>query len=87
MKAETKEEWGKMFLFGIFGKSKRMDNCLVNFLLSHARLAVVLRRNYAHFEGRKVKIKDIFKFITKRDVELICKYGEKEEKEFFVNTN
>jgi len=87
VEVESEEEWSKMFLFGILEKRKKMDNCLINFILSHARLAVVLRRNYAHFEGRKVKIKELFKSITKRDVELICKYGEKEVKEFFVNTN
>lgn len=32
---------------------------------SHARLAVVFRWNYTHFEGRKVKIKDLFKAIMK----------------------
>ncbi|MGL5385765.1 MAG: hypothetical protein ACRDCA_07885, partial [Serratia sp. (in: enterobacteria)] len=73
----------KMFLFGIFGKRKRADVCLINFVLSHARLAVVLRRNYAHFEGREIKVKDIFKLIIQRNVELICKYGDKEAKEFF----
>ncbi len=78
MEVESEEEWGKIFLFGIFGKRKRADICLINLVLSHARLAVVLRRNYAHFEGRKVKVKYIFKLIIQRDVELICKYGEKE---------
>ncbi len=63
VEVESEEEWGKIFLFGIFGKRKRADICLINLVLSHARLAVVLRRNYAHFEGRKVKIKDIFKLI------------------------
>ncbi len=80
VEVESEEEWGKMFLFGILEKKKRIENCLIKFILSHARLAVVLRRNYAHFEGRKVKIKDLFKSITKIDVELICKYGKKEVK-------
>ncbi len=51
----------KIFLFGIFEKRKRADICLINIVLSHARLAVVLRRNYAHFEGRKIKVKYLFK--------------------------
>lgn len=87
VKVETEEEWGKLFLFGTFGKRKSTDICLINFVLSHARLAVVLRRNYAHFEGRKVKVKDMFKSMIQRDVELICKYGDKEGKEFFLTTN
>ncbi len=51
------EEWRQIFLFGMFGKKKTVDYWLINYVLSHDRLAVVLRRNYAHFEGRKVKIK------------------------------
>ncbi len=48
---------------------KEKDICLINLVLSHARLAVVLRRNYAQFKGRKVQVKDIFKLIIQRDVE------------------
>ncbi len=51
------EGWRQTFLFGMFGKKKTVDYWLINYVLSHARLAVMLRRNYAHFEGRKVKIK------------------------------
>ncbi len=57
------------FLFGMFGKKKTVDYWLINYVLSHARLAVVVKRNYAHFEGRKVKIKELFKAIVRRDVE------------------
>ncbi len=64
VEVESEEEWGEIFLFGIFEKRKRADICLINIVLSHARLAVVLRRNYAHFEGRKIKVKDLFKLIT-----------------------
>ena len=82
---DLKEGWRQMFLFGLFGKSKKVS--LINFVLSHARLAVVFRRNYAHFEGRKVNIKELFKSIMRRDVGLICKYGGKGVKEFCVSGN
>ncbi len=75
------EEWRQIFLFGMFGKKKTVDYWLINYV------AVVLRRNYAHFEGRKVKIKELFKAIVRRDVEMNCKYGGNEVKEFFINGN
>lgn len=81
------EGWRQTFLFGMFGKKKTVDDWLINYVLSHARLAVVLRRNYAHFEGRKVKIKELFKAIVRRDVEMNCKYGGNEVKEFFITGN
>lgn len=84
---DLEERWKQFFLFGVFGKKKTLDFWLINYVLSHARLAVVLRRNYAHFEGRKVKIKKIFKVIVRRDVELNCKYGGNDVKEFFVTGN
>lgn len=77
---DSEEGWKKMFLFGLFERREKVKFCLVNFVLIHARLAVILRRNFAHFEGRAVKIKVLFKAIMKRDVELICKYGGKEVK-------
>jgi len=40
-----------------------------------------------HFEGRKVKIKDLFKAIVKRDVEMCYKNGDTEVKDFFINGN
>lgn len=50
--------WRTLFLFHMFEKIKGVNFCLMNFLLSPARLAVVHRGNYAHFEGWKVKIKE-----------------------------
>ncbi|KAG5830189.1 hypothetical protein ANANG_G00307430 [Anguilla anguilla] len=81
---DLEEGWRKLFLFGVFEKSKTVNFCLINFVLSHARLAVVYRRNYVHFEGRKVNVKCLFKSLMKRDVEFICKHGSKE---FFVSGN
>ncbi|XP_059402554.1 uncharacterized protein LOC132133669 [Carassius carassius] len=82
-----KERWRKIFLFGVFQKKTAIDFWFINYVLSHARLAVVLRRNYAHFEGRKVKIKDFFKAIMTRDIEMCCKYGGDDVKDFFVTGN
>lgn len=79
--------WRTLFLFGMFEKRKGVNFQLMNFVLSHARLAVVHRRNYAHFEGQKVKIKDLFKSLMKRDVSLMSKYGEEGAKQFFVSGN
>lgn len=87
MELDLEEGWGTLFLFGSFEKRKGVNVWLVNLVLSHARLAVVYRRNYAHFEGRKVKIKNLFKTILKRDIELNCKYGGEEVKQCFVSGN
>ena len=77
--------WRTLFLFGTFEKRIDVNFCLMNFVLSHARLAVVCRRNYAHFEGRKVKIKMLFKSIMKRDVNLMYKYGGEKAEHFFLS--
>ncbi len=34
VEVESEEEWGKIFLFGIFEKRKRADICLINIVLS-----------------------------------------------------
>ena len=60
---------------------------VLNYVLSHARHTVVLRRNYAHFEKRTVTIKHLFKAIMKRDVGMVCKYGGEEVTDFFVSGN
>lgn len=87
MESELEEGWRKLFLFGLFEKKKDVNIWLINFILSHARLAVVYRRNYAHFEGRKVKIKHLFKAIMRKDIEMNCRYGGKEVKLFFLSGN
>lgn len=84
---DLEEGWRKIFLFGVFWKKKSIDFWFIHYVLSHARLAVVFRQNYAHFEGRKVKIKDLFKAIMKRDIEMCCKYGGDDVKSFFVTGN
>lgn len=73
---DLEDGWRQLFLFGLFQKSKTVNLCLINYVLSHARLAVVFRRNQAHFEGRKAEVKEIFKSLLKRDVELVCLYGD-----------
>lgn len=46
-------------------------------------MPVVYRRNYAHFEGRRVNVKDLFQTMMERDIQMICKYGGKGKKELF----
>ena len=84
---DLEDGWRPLFLFGVFAKSKKANLCLINFVLSHARYAVVLRRNFAHFEGRKVKIKPLFKSLMKRSIGLLWTYGGVGVKYFFVNGN
>lgn len=67
MELDVEDGWRTLFLFGVFGKRKGVNVGVLNYVLSHARHAVVLRRNYAHFEGRTVNIKHLFKAIMKRD--------------------
>ena len=87
LESQVTEGWRELFLFGLIEKKKNVNFWLINFILSHARLAVVYRRNYAHFEGKNVQVKDLFKTIMKRDIELNCKYGGDEVKEFFMSGN
>lgn len=44
-----------------------MNLCLLNSILSHARRAVMLRRNYACFERKKQNVKALFEVTVKRD--------------------
>ena len=69
--------WEHLLLFGTVVRNRRVNTNLLNFVLSHARLAVRLRRNYAHFEGKIVDVWNIFESILKRDLDLILKYNEK----------
>lgn len=87
IKLDLGEGWRVLFMFGLFEKKREVNLCLINFVLSHARLAVVYRRNYAHFEGRKVKVTDIFKALMKRDIGLVCRYGGDEVQSFFMSGN
>ncbi len=79
-----KLDWKKMFLFGIRGKSKKVNINLFNFVLSHARYAIWLRRNLAHFEGKRISVWTYFESIVRKDVFLVWKYGKVDFERFFV---
>lgn len=68
-------EWRRFFLFGINGKSKVLNFNLVNYVLSHARYAVRLRRNLGHYEGKCVSVEVLFKSMLEKNIEIIHRYG------------
>lgn len=72
-------EWRELWLFGVIGKVKGCNVNLLNYVLSHARFAVKLRRNLAHFEKKKIAVWSIFKSIMKRDVHMVFNYLGDEE--------
>ena len=53
--------WKELWLFGVSGGVKGPKVNLCNYVLSHARYAVKLRRDLAHFGNRKVDVWDLFK--------------------------
>lgn len=75
----TGNEWKKIFLFGecVNHKDKRVN--LWNFILSHARYAIWVRRNLAYFEKKKVDVIEMFKTVVRKNVYLMWKYLSKEE--------
>ena len=69
-----KMEWRELWLFGVNGK---MDDCnvaLLNYVLSHARYAVKLRRNLAHYERKTADVWGVFQCMMKRDVSTLYSY-------------
>ena len=78
-------EWKELWLFGA---NERKDGCnvnLMNFVLSHARYAVKLRRDMAHYEKRRCDVWTIFKHLMERDVGRIWNFiGEEEFRKGFV---
>lgn len=66
----------ELWLFGVNGEMSECNVGLLNVCLSHARHAVKLRRNIAHYEGRMEEVWDIMERTTKRDIGLL--FQEKE---------
>jgi exonuclease III len=77
-------EWRRLFLFGLTGKSKVFNFHLMNFVLSHARYAIRLRRNLGHYEGKIVSVEVLFRSILEKDIEVIYKYGGCNFEKLFV---
>jgi len=72
-------EWKELWLFGVVAKVKGCNINLLNYTLSHARFAVKLRRNIAHFEKREMAVWSVFQSIIKRDVKMLHGYIKEEE--------
>ena len=72
--------WKKLWLFGVNESQNGCNVNLMNYVLSHARYAVKIRRNTAHYEKRKCDVWTVFKNLTERDVRQ--RWGYIEENEF-----
>lgn len=79
-----KLNWKKAMFFGVGEKTKTVNVNLLNYVLSHARYAVWLRRNLAHFEGKKISVWSYFESVLRKDVFLVWKYEKVDFERFFV---
>ena len=77
-------EWKKIFLFGVWEKKKGVNVNMLNYVLSHARYAIWLRRNLAHFEGKHIGVWSYFESELKKDIFWIYKC-EKMDFGTFIN--
>lgn len=71
-------EWKKMLLFGECMNYKDEKVNLCNFILSHARYAIWVRRNTAYFEKKKVDVSAMFKTVVRKNVYTMWKYLSKD---------
>ena len=71
--------WREWWLFGVNGKGRKCNVSLLNYVLSHARYAVKLRRNLAHYDKRSVVwgVWSLFQRMVKMDVITMYKYISK----------
>lgn len=53
--------WKELWLFGVCERVKGNNVNLLNYLLSYARYAVKVRRNYAHYEGKIMDVWCLFR--------------------------
>ena len=72
-------EWRELWLFGVKASGKGCNVNLLNYVLSHARYAVKLRRNRAHYEKRKIPVWTMFKSIIKRNIQMLHSFIEEED--------
>ncbi|KAK0135242.1 hypothetical protein N1851_028935 [Merluccius polli] len=68
MRIEDGVQWRTLLLFGAPCKRKGGSLDLLNWMLSHARYAIVLRRNYAHFEQKSVGLRTLFEGVDGQTV-------------------
>uniref|UniRef100_A0A671TR16 Reverse transcriptase domain-containing protein n=1 Tax=Sparus aurata TaxID=8175 RepID=A0A671TR16_SPAAU len=71
-------EWKELWLFGVTRRMKGCNVSLLNYMFSHARFAVKLRRNMVHYEKRKADVWSMFRSGMKRDVHMTHRYIKKE---------
>ena len=71
-------EWKELWLFGGIEKKDECNVNLLNDVLSHARRAVQIRRNIAHFEGNMSDVWQIMKRTVHRDINLVRIHVEKD---------
>ena len=78
-----RERTGKKHLFGVWEKKEKVNINMINYV-HHARYAIWLRRNLAHFEQKIISVWAYFVSGLKKYISYIFKY-EKEEFQHFVN--
>ena len=71
------EDWKMLLLFGTCKKSKAENINLLNYVLSHARLAVWFRRNMAHFEGKRAEVWAHFEAVMRKSIVLVYKHMDR----------
>jgi hypothetical protein len=80
-------EWKKLLLFGVVGKVKDMNVNLVNFTLSTVRHAIVCRRNVAQYEGRVIRVWELFVATFKKNVRLVHTLRREDFHKYFVRNS
>ena len=80
-------EWKKLLLFGVLGKEKDVNVNLVNLVLSTVRHAIVCRRNIAHYEGRVIRVWELFVTTFKKNVRLVHVLKKVDFHRYFVKNS
>lgn len=80
-------KWRELMLFGVSKNYRKVHINLLNLVLSHARYAIRIRRNIAHFEGKKVNVWPIFESAMKRNILFVFKHKREEFKRYFIESN
>lgn len=79
-------DWRCIFLFGLEKKKSGFKTNLVNIMLSLARYAIWCRRNYAHFEKKKLDVWKLFVVHVRRYVLMMANYLDEDIfKEWFID--
>ena len=84
---DVSDSWDVFFLFGIWDKSRVRNVTLCRFLLSHARLAVKLRRNMAHYDHKIHLVWPIFRNMVRKHVRFRRLHGVVDFTRTFLTDN